>query len=71
MGDVDLWSLTEEGKSLSVNDLWLQHLQVRVQRHTGANVWGHVCGVACVWGPGKTPAGDTLWAGRQCSVAAP
>ena len=27
MGDVDLWSITEDG-SLTVNDKWLQHLQV-------------------------------------------
>ena len=28
MGDVDLWSLVDEGKALTVNEKWLQHLQV-------------------------------------------
>ncbi len=28
MGDVDLWSVLDEGKALSVNEKWLQHLQV-------------------------------------------
>jgi hypothetical protein len=28
MGDVDLWSLVDDGKALTVNEKWLQHLQV-------------------------------------------
>ncbi|GAX74273.1 hypothetical protein CEUSTIGMA_g1722.t1 [Chlamydomonas eustigma] len=30
MGDVDLWSLVNEGKTLTVNEKWLQHLQDRL-----------------------------------------
>lgn len=30
MGDVDLWSLTPDGQSLTVNAKWLQHLQDRL-----------------------------------------
>lgn len=28
MGDVDLWSVVDDGKALTVNAKWLQHLQV-------------------------------------------
>lgn len=28
MGDVDLWAVVDEGKALTVNAKWLQHLQV-------------------------------------------
>ena len=28
MGDVDLWAIVDEGRALTVNDKWLQHLQV-------------------------------------------
>ncbi len=28
MGDVDLWSLTEDSTNLTVNAKWLGHLQV-------------------------------------------
>ena len=30
MGDVDLWAIVDEGRALTVNDKWLQHLQVCV-----------------------------------------
>lgn len=30
MGDVDLWSLVDAGKALTVNEKWLQHLQVNI-----------------------------------------
>ena len=30
MGDVDLWSLVNDGAALTVNDKWLMHLQVSV-----------------------------------------
>ncbi|GLC41576.1 hypothetical protein PLESTM_001216400 [Pleodorina starrii] len=35
MGDVDLWSLTEETSSLTVNAKWLQHLQDRLLGEDG------------------------------------
>lgn len=35
MGDVDLWSLAEEGAALTVNSKWLQHLQTRLLGEDG------------------------------------
>ncbi|GIL82776.1 hypothetical protein Vretimale_8343 [Volvox reticuliferus] len=35
MGDVDLWSLSEENNSLTVNAKWLQHLQDRLLGEDG------------------------------------
>ena len=33
MGDVDLWSLVDEGKALTVNEKWLQHLQASLWQY--------------------------------------
>ena len=35
MGDVDLWSLTEDGSALTANAKWLSHLQDRLLGEDG------------------------------------
>lgn len=37
MGDVDLWAVVDEGKALTVNAKWLQHLQVCTWADGGAS----------------------------------
>lgn len=54
MGDVDLWSLTEDGTNLTVNAKWLGHLQVgeacsAEEQHRAAAKLGYLPSKEATW----------------------